>query len=167
MNSRNLGNALVSLTHLRYYENMQKTLNSHSLEETALIAQQWLEEISKKPESQKAVLVGLSGHLGAGKTAFTKAVAKELGIDEEVTSPTFVIMKIYKTTHSRWKQLIHIDAYRLESREEMNVLRLEEVKKDPTNLVMIEWPEKVSLQDELDRWLKFEIKNNVFHIEFN
>ncbi|MES2216096.1 MAG: tRNA (adenosine(37)-N6)-threonylcarbamoyltransferase complex ATPase subunit type 1 TsaE [Patescibacteria group bacterium] len=119
---------------------------SHSIEETAEIARKWLKEISVKyADSNTALVVGLSGDLGAGKTAFTKAIAKELGITDEVTSPTFVIMKQYPITQSStpWKKLIHIDAYRLERAEEVQVLGFGELVADPKNLILIEWPENI------------------------
>lgn len=118
---------------------------SHSIEETSKIAGEWLEFVSRKADLTQATIVGLSGHLGAGKTAFVKAVAKHLGVSEEITSPTFVIMKIYLTelpapvSYKRWKRLIHIDAYRLEKGRELEVLGFEKLVADPDNLIMIEW----------------------------
>ena len=56
-------------------------------------------------------LITLSGDLGAGKTTFTQGLARGLGIDKKVTSPTFTIMKEYKGR----LPLYHIDAYRLEN----------------------------------------------------
>lgn len=56
----------------------------------------------------------LEGDLGAGKTTFTKGIAKGLGIKRNVTSPTFTILKQYEGT----MPLYHIDAYRLEHSEE-------------------------------------------------
>ena len=56
-------------------------------------------------------LITLSGDLGAGKTTFTQGLAKGLGIEKKVTSPTFTIMKEYKGR----LPLYHIDAYRLEN----------------------------------------------------
>lgn len=143
-----------------------KTLVSHSIEETSEIASTWLKDLTSKYEaSDQAVLVGLSGHLGAGKTAFVKEVAKGLGVKEEITSPTFVIMKIYETKHSRWHRLVHIDAYRLEKREELEVLRLEDVMADPHNLVMIEWPENVHLKkSDLTEHLTLEIRDGMHSI---
>ena len=132
---------------------MKKTV-SHSLEETQQIANSWLAEISNAYSGlDEALVVGLSGHLGAGKTAFVKALAKSLGIKEDVTSPTFVIMKIYDIapqvrpggTGIPWKRLVHIDAYRLERPEELEALRFEDVVADRNNLVMVEWPENVKL----------------------
>ncbi len=93
-----------------------------------------------------AVVLALTGDLGAGKTAFVKAVAKELGITEHITSPTFVIMKTYDlppTTNHGFKTLTHIDAYRLESAHELEVLGWKELLADPDALIAIEWPEKV------------------------
>ncbi len=125
---------------------MQKLI-SHSLEETAKITEGWLKKVSTKyTKRDKALVVGLSGHLGAGKTAFVKAVAKVLGIEESVTSPTFVIMKVYDGRSIEWKKLLHIDLYRLEKKEEMTALKLEEVIADKNNLIMIEWPENVGLK---------------------
>lgn len=132
-----------------------KTLVSNSLEETQKIAAEWLAGIFKRyVDLDEALVVGLSGHLGAGKTAFVKLVAKELGIAEIVTSPTFVLMKIYVIKPGLnsgadgrpkipWKQLIHIDAYRLERAQELEALNFEQLVADKNNLIMIEWPENV------------------------
>ena len=72
---------------------------SRSLEETQAAARNFLKEISER-KSDKAIVVGLFGDLGAGKTTFTQALARELGIAEFVTSPTFVIMKAYPISQS-------------------------------------------------------------------
>jgi tRNA threonylcarbamoyladenosine biosynthesis protein TsaE len=80
-----------------------KSFESRSVEETGKIAAGWLSDITNRYiDLDEALIVGLSGHLGAGKTAFVKLVAKELGVSEGVTSPTFVIMKIYETKNERW-----------------------------------------------------------------
>ncbi|OGG58553.1 tRNA (adenosine(37)-N6)-threonylcarbamoyltransferase complex ATPase subunit type 1 TsaE [Candidatus Kaiserbacteria bacterium RIFCSPHIGHO2_01_FULL_56_24] len=94
----------------------------------------------------EATIVALSGDLGAGKTTFVKGVAKALGIGEHVTSPTFVIMKIYDLDSppaGGFKRLIHIDAYRLKGIQHLKVLGWEDLIKDPGNLILIEWPEKI------------------------
>ncbi len=155
---------------------MQKLI-SHSLEETQKIAHDWLGDISNKyKDTDKAVIVGLSGHLGAGKTAFVKAVAKELGIKETVTSPTFVLMKIYLLEERRipqahrkpqgnWKRLIHIDAYRLERPEDLAVLNFDQIIADKDNLIMIEWPENVGLEPGgCTSRLGFEVKDGEYEI---
>lgn len=101
--------------------------------------------LSPKPEG--ATLVTLSGELGAGKTAFVKAAAKALGISEDVTSPTFVLLKSYelpRKSEDGFARLIHIDAYRLEGGVELAPLHFDEYLAQADNLIMLEWPEKVS-----------------------
>ena len=92
---------------------------------------------------ENATIVALSGDLGAGKTTLTQSISRELGIHENVISPTFVIMKSYKINTGKHEQLIHIDAYRLNSAKELITLGWQEIISDPKNLVLIEWPERV------------------------
>lgn len=98
------------------------------------------------PSVSGATLVTLSGELGAGKTAFTQAVARTLRVSEVVTSPTFVLEKIYPlgSEASKFKKLVHIDAYRLESGADLTPLDFDELMQDVGNLVLLEWPEKVA-----------------------
>jgi tRNA threonylcarbamoyladenosine biosynthesis protein TsaE len=95
------------------------------------------------PKEDGATLVTLSGDLGAGKTTFTQALARELGVEETVASPTFVIEKVYRLKGQRWQRLIHIDAYRLRFAKELRVLGWEQLLADPGDLIVLEWPEKV------------------------
>lgn len=92
-----------------------------------------------------ATIVCLKGDLGAGKTTFTQAVAKIMGVSETVTSPTFVIEKIYELANQSkgFNHLIHIDTYRLASADELAKLGFTEIINDPANLIFIEWPERV------------------------
>jgi len=148
-----------------HYHRPMKEFTSHSIAETEAIATQWLADISNKyADKDEALVVGLSGHLGAGKTAFVKAVAKALGVKEAVTSPTFVLMKLYSLNPVGafkgfpWKRLVHIDAYRLERPEELEALAWEDLVADKNNLIMVEWPENVGLAKAgLDALLKFEL----------
>jgi tRNA threonylcarbamoyladenosine biosynthesis protein TsaE len=114
---------------------------THSEEENIKIAEDFLNKISPKSE---AVVVGLYGDLGAGKTAFTKSIAKVFGVGDGITSPTFVIEKIYELKDKDFLHLIHIDAYRLEREEELTNLGWKNIISDPKNIIFIEWPEKVS-----------------------
>jgi len=98
---------------------------------------------SLSPQSGHATLVGLSGELGSGKTTFVKGVAQGLGVTLTVTSPTFVIEKVYKLEKQSFKYLVHVDAYRLESGDELIALGFNDLKSDPGNLIIIEWPERV------------------------
>lgn len=90
-------------------------------------------------------VIGLSGDLGAGKTIFTKGLAKGLGITNNVNSPTFVIMKKYETKNEKIKikNLIHIDAYRLNSAEDIKAIGADEYFERPDTITVIEWPENI------------------------
>lgn len=122
---------------------------SKSLAETETLAEVFLKKL--KPGKQ-ATIVALEGDLGSGKTAFTQAVAKILGIKAKITSPTFVIEKKYRilaknsdkeATFSSYEQLIHIDAYRLNQGKDLLSLNWAEIVKNPKNLIFLEWPEVV------------------------
>jgi tRNA threonylcarbamoyladenosine biosynthesis protein TsaE len=116
---------------------------SHSLAETAEIAHKFiLEKI--KPQTDRALIVALQGDLGSGKTSFTQAVCRELGVKENVTSPTFVLEKIYKITHPDFDRLVHIDAYRLSNGGELTTLGWSELIGDKRTVVFLEWPELVA-----------------------
>ncbi len=103
---------------------------------------------SLRSRADSATLVTLSGELGAGKTAFTKAVAQELGVEEVVNSPTFVIAKVYalprEVAKGGFARLIHLDAYRLESGKQLEPLHFSDMLADPNNLILLEWPEQVA-----------------------
>jgi len=112
------------------------------LDEIEGIADKLMKELSVGIK-EKATILALYGDLGAGKTTITKEVAKILGIKEKVISPTFVIMKKYKTKNKTFKNLIHIDAYRFDSEQEILMLGWRELIGDKDNLIILEWPEKV------------------------
>ncbi len=120
---------------------MEKVLSS--LADLQLEARALAGRLSPTPGA--ATLVTLSGELGAGKTAFTQAVAKAYGVSESVTSPTFVLEKVYALPkESGFAHLIHIDAYRLESADELKVLGWDALLKEEGNLILLEWPENVA-----------------------
>lgn len=85
---------------------------------------------------QKGCVLCLSGELGAGKTTFTQGLAKGLDINQNVNSPTFVMMKEYEGRLT----LIHIDAYRLEGISQD--LGFEDYF-DDDHVCVIEWSEFV------------------------
>ncbi|HNW71408.1 MAG TPA: tRNA (adenosine(37)-N6)-threonylcarbamoyltransferase complex ATPase subunit type 1 TsaE [Candidatus Paceibacterota bacterium] len=155
---------------------MQKI--SKNIEETREIAEDFFSKL--KPIKNQATIVCLFGDLGAGKTAFTQSVAKNLGIKRKVASPTFVIMKNYELPNntirknfsesSFFEHFIHIDAYRLKNEKELLQLGFEGVISNPKNLVFIEWPEnikkalpkkhyKIEISHTKEGHRKFKIKN--------
>lgn len=94
-------------------------------------------------QSQDALpcVIELVGDVGAGKTTFTKGLARGLEITEEITSPTFTISKVYE--NSRGQKLVHYDFYRLENPGIM-VEDLFENLQDPQTVTVIEWADTVS-----------------------
>lgn len=130
---------------------------SCSLAETEQVAKEFLAKLAKTVKKlEYATVVTLSGELGAGKTAFTQAAARALGIRARVTSPTFVIMKNYLVKKGEtlpegkvspwgwpWRRLMHIDCYRLSSGEDLLKLGWRELAASAASLIFIEWPERV------------------------
>lgn len=113
-----------------------------SITEMAGVAE---EVLSVLPQRDSAHVLALTGELGAGKTTFVQRIAKALGIREHVVSPTFVLMKVYPVSGHDWiRELVHIDAYRVEDSAEMQVLRLEDLYKRAGALICIEWPERIA-----------------------
>lgn len=113
-----------------------------SEEELADIARAFISQLPADKDS--ATVVGLSGELGAGKTTFVQKVGNILGVDDPITSPTYVILKKYEARNPKFETLIHIDAYRLETADELEKLDWGEYLNNPENLICIEWPEHVA-----------------------
>lgn len=126
---------------------------SESLEKTYDLARDYIATLT--PASHATVLA-FTGDLGSGKTAFTQGVARALGVTTDITSPTFVIEKIYKLEGQAFEHLVHIDAYRLASGKELSHLGWEELLANPKNLIVVEWPELVAdVMPEYARKLTF------------
>jgi len=112
-----------------------KEFISKTLEDTSKIAQ----EFSKKLSGGDVVF--LVGDLGAGKTAFSKSLALELGVKQDVVSPTFTLLNIYETENN---MLCHFDLYRLENVEELQMLNFEDYFYNEKAISLIEWPQILS-----------------------
>jgi tRNA threonylcarbamoyladenosine biosynthesis protein TsaE len=83
-------------------------------------------------------VVVLAGGLGAGKTLFTKGLATGLGVEEPVVSPTFVLVRVYRTG---FMPIVHADVYRLGSVNEFDDLDVLEMSKE--GVLVIEWGDAV------------------------
>lgn len=93
----------------------------------------------------RATVITLSGDLGSGKTTFTQLLGKILGVTEHITSPTFVLAKPYILPEARpFSTLLHLDAYRLEGADALKPTGYFDALKEPTTLIVLEWPENVS-----------------------
>ena len=134
-----------------------KSFVSNSIIDTHHLAAELLKNLTTN-------LICLYGDLGTGKTTFVQGLAKALGINHRIVSPTFVIVREYDIAASsqppaastrqqetgnwmpdagNWQQLIHIDCYRLDSAKDTKSFNPEEFWSDPKNLVVIEWAERI------------------------
>ena len=84
-------------------------------------------------------VICLDGDLGAGKTLFVQNLAAGLGVQGEVTSPTFNLMNVYEDGRL---PLVHFDLYRLEQEYELDEIGFYDYVENPDGLVLIEWAEK-------------------------
>ena len=87
-------------------------------------------------------VIGFIGELGTGKTVFIKGLAQGLNIKNIITSPTFVLMKVYKTK-GVIKQLCHVDAYRLNSSQDLIDIGIKDYLSKKTAVTVIEWANQV------------------------
>ncbi len=121
-------------------------------------------ELGKKlaRELHGGEVICLYGNLGAGKTVLVKGIAQGLGIKKIITSPTFILMNIYKIRNpsppfsgipsvykkiragkSEIRNFIHIDCYRIHKPEDMENIGAQEYFGRKDSIVVVEWPEKI------------------------
>lgn len=86
-------------------------------------------------------IYGLIGPLGSGKTTFTKALGKALGIRQTISSPTFVMLQQFELPDSRF--LYHLDLYRVKNFAELKSLGITEWWGHPKTVTVIEWADKI------------------------
>jgi len=130
-----------------------KEFFAKNLNDTKKLAKNIADKIRRIKNNKNAVIIALQGDLGAGKTTFVQFFAKAVGIKNKLTSPTFVLMKKYKN-------LYHIDCYRIRDAKDISALDFKEIISIPQNIVLIEWAEKIKkILPKNTIWLKFKIIN--------
>lgn len=105
-------------------------------------------DISSLPQAAKRFIeilkpggiYAFNGEMGAGKTTFISEVCSQLGVTDDVSSPTFSLVNEYETADGQ--TIYHFDCYRLESEQEAFDIGAEEYF-DSGNICFIEWPEKI------------------------
>jgi len=148
---------------------------SLSASQTQKMGSALAKKILKQPLGQQAVVIALNGELGSGKTCFLQGFAKGLGIKEKITSPTFVISRNYQLPvnyqlpTTNYQLFYHLDCYRIENPDELIALGFQKVINTPSNIIAIEWPEKIkNILPKNTLWLDFKFKNkNTRTIDFN
>lgn len=141
---------------------------TNSFEETQRAGAEFALRLHSGQARKSAVVLALSGDLGAGKTNFLQGFAKGLGIEEIVNSPTFIVMKKFQIPNyksqinPKFEMFYHFDLYRLENEKDLDFLNIKEIVSDPKNIVAIEWPEKIG-----GLLPKNAIKINLNHLQEN
>ena len=133
--------------------------------------------ISHSPEETRSIgtrlgvllqpgdVICLQGELGAGKTTFTQGLAQGWGSLDAVSSPTFIIVNVYRRENG--EQLYHLDTYRLDSAPEAEELDIDTMlMRGP---LIVEWPERMqSVLPAEHLWITFEHRDDderQFHFE--
>ena len=118
-----------------------KTVVTHSPEETRRLAAELLREL------RPGAVLALHGDLGAGKTCFVQGLAAALGVQQAVSSPTFVLIHEYPST----PPLYHADLYRIRDADDAFGLGIEEYFKSD-GITVIEWAERATEILPPDTW---------------
>lgn len=113
-----------------------KRIVSKNARQTKKIASNLAKKLVKSGSRTKALVIGLIGELGSGKTVFAQGFARGLGIKGKIVSPTFILMR-------RHGNFYHFDCYRIKKPKEILNLGWKEIISNPQNIVLIEWAEKI------------------------
>lgn len=109
---------------------------------------------------KNGLVFALNGKLGMGKTIFAKGVAKFLGITETISSPTYSYINEYEYQRLQTAgTFYHIDAWKIDNKEELEFLKINELIKE-NNVVVIEW------FDQISEWLNFNENITIVNLSF-
>lgn len=121
--------------------NNEKVYLTKTSRETKILAQNLSKTL--KPGD----FLAFYGNLGSGKTTFIQGLAEGLRIKRRIISPTFIIVRTYKLRIKNYELRInnfyHIDLYRIESKNDLLGLGIDEIIEDKNNIVAVEWAEKM------------------------
>jgi len=115
------------------WDRLREGVTTRSAEETRALGECLAAELP--PEA----VLALDGEMGVGKTTFVQGLARGLGVERHVTSPTFTLYSIYHGSRT----LVHLDAYRLDDSGRAEELLIEDFLKPPYCLV-VEWPSRIA-----------------------
>ena len=120
-------------------KNKKKKINnvfiSNNLEDTIEFA------YNLAKNSKAGSIYCLEGDLGVGKTIIAKGMGRFFNLKENITSPTFTILKTYNLDNKSIKRFYHFDLYRINNIDELINIGFEECINDKDAIILIEWPE--------------------------
>jgi tRNA threonylcarbamoyl adenosine modification protein YjeE len=111
--------------------------------QTERIGGSFAKSILKRYPAKRAIVFGLEGDLGGGKTTFLQGFAKGLGIREKILSPTFILMRRMEIKNSCFENFYHLDCYRVEGPKDILSLSFKRIIANPRNIVAIEWADRI------------------------
>jgi tRNA threonylcarbamoyladenosine biosynthesis protein TsaE len=125
------------------------------------------------PYALRAKIIALQGELGSGKTTFVQGFMRGLCIKHHITSPTFIIYRKYQILRAGSQKITnyqlpitnyyiyHFDLYRIHKPKEILDLGFRKIIRNPANIVLIEWPEKIKkILPKNTIWVYFEHGKN-------
>lgn len=115
------------------WEELARGVTTRSPDETRAMGERLALELPAES------VIAIEGDLGVGKTTFVQGLAKGLGVDRRVTSPTFNLYSIYRGNRT----LVHLDAYRIADATKVEELLIEDFLRPPYCLV-VEWPSRIA-----------------------
>jgi tRNA threonylcarbamoyladenosine biosynthesis protein TsaE len=136
----------------------KKTYLSKNPRDTGKIAKTLAWETLAAKKREHATIFALVGDLGSGKTTFTKSFIRALGIKKKILSPTFLIVKRFSLSREcRFRDIFHIDAYRISSQKNIKNIGIKEKFLEPENIILIEWADRVkNILPNDTIWIMFE-----------
>lgn len=108
---------------------------TNSSEEAKALAKKFAKSITGRK------FLAFYGNLGGGKTTFVQGLAKGLGINRRIISPTFIILRKYKMKKGNF---YHIDLYRIDRLDQLESIGLDEIMNEENSVIVVEWAEKMT-----------------------
>lgn len=134
-----------------------KQYKTYKESETRVVAKKFAESLATRKLAKKALIIGFTGELGAGKTTFIKSFTRSMGVRKKITSPTFVILRRFKINSKPFKNIFHIDAYRISEKSELSAVGIDKILESPSNIVLVEWADRIKNVLPKDTiWVKFK-----------
>jgi tRNA threonylcarbamoyladenosine biosynthesis protein TsaE len=107
----------------------------YTLDKIDLVAQQVIDHLPNK------TVIGFKATMGTGKTTLISAIIRQLGVEDDINSPTFAIVNEYNTEDG--KRILHMDLYRIKNAAEAFLRGIPDLFDSDFDYCFVEWPDQV------------------------